>query len=449
VSDGGPPTDQDDLARGARLLALWLLGAIAVVAAVVVGVRVLLDDGDADDGGVAVGGASITVKRETTATEPPSTTGPARPPSTRGRPPTTRPTTPVKVGFVNQEALVGAFPDLRVAAERAVASVNDGGGVDGRPLELVVCTTDSTPERSRSCAEDLVREQVAVVTLGIDFGSPALYRTLADAGIPVVGGVPRLLDDYRAPNAHYFVGGSVVTLPALAEYAAHVLAVPSVTVVHRDVATTDAAARSLLVGPLEAAGVEVDVVEVSSAATPRPSIGATGAVVVLADADDCATLAGAARSAAPGVPLLLPSSCGSVAAVAALGIAGPVFVPSELADVSGPRPVFDPRLAADLDRYLDAMGSEPAGAFAPAVFAAIVNVHELLSAADEPTAEGVTRELATGRDRPGFLGHPFDCAEQHLSLAPAVCQSAALVYGVGAGDGDIPSGWTDGSALLS
>jgi branched-chain amino acid transport system substrate-binding protein len=353
---------------------------------------------------------------------------------------------------VNQEALVGAFPDVRTAAEKAVAYVNgDLGGIDGRQIQLVVCTTDSTPERSQACAAELVRQQVVAVVVGVDFGSPGLYETLGAAGIPVVGGVPRVLDDYHATGAPFFVGGAVVTLPALAEYATQVLRATQVAVVYRDVATFEAVARTLVVGPLQAAGARADVVTVANTSAPRPRIPAgTQAVVALADAGGCAELAQAVRAAAPGVPILVPSSCGSVAAVGALGVEGPLYVPSELADPTGPPPTFDPVLAQDLERYRAAMGdAATTTGFPPVAFAAIVNVRQLVADAAEPTPAAIRDLLAAGPARPGFLGHAYDCAATHLAIAPAVCQTAALVYGVGEGATAVPPGWSDGAARVA
>ena len=49
----------------------------------------------------------------------------------------------IVLGMVNQEdAPTGSFPEVRQAAQAAVAHVNDDlGGVAGRPLRLEVCTS--------------------------------------------------------------------------------------------------------------------------------------------------------------------------------------------------------------------------------------------------------------------------------------------------------------------
>jgi branched-chain amino acid transport system substrate-binding protein len=449
------PDAPDDLGRSARLIGIWLVAAVLLVAGVILVVQLAVGD---DDDAPATAPTAATVSSAvpeataTTAAPPPTTAPTTAPPTTAAATTTTVDPGPVRVGFVNQEALVGSYPDVRAAAEKAVAYVNqDLGGVAGRPVQLVVCTTDSTPARSQACAAELARQGVVAVTLGVDFGSSGIYDTLAAAGIPVVGGVPRVLDDYQSDDAHFFVGGSVVTLPALAEYATQVLQAKRVAVVYRDVATFESVARTLVVAPLQAAGARTDVVTVANTSAPKPRIPAgTDAVIALADADGCAGLAQAVRAVVPGVPILLPTSCGSVAAVTGLGVEGPLYVPSELADPTGPAPAFDPALARDLDRYRAAMGTDaPTTGFAPVAFAAIVNVRQLAADAAAPTAAAIRDVLAGATDRPGFLGHAYDCAQVHVAVAPALCQSSALVYGVGTGAAPTPAAWTDGATRLS
>jgi branched-chain amino acid transport system substrate-binding protein len=470
VTDAPPPVPDGraDLVRNARVFGAWLVGSVVTIVAVILVVQLTVggrSSPTADPARAATAApASAAPTASTAPTAPdapaPTTVGPSGPVATAApAAPTptsavttsTQPPGPVRIGFVNQEALVGSFPEVRTAAEQAVAYVNTAlGGVHGRPVQLVVCTTDSTPARSQACAAELVRQGVVAVTLGVDYGSSALYGPLAAAGIPVVGGVPRVLEDYQATDAHFFVGGSVVTLPALAEFATQTLHAKKVAVVYRDVATFESVARTLVVQPVQAAGAQASVVTVANTSAPRPRIpSGTDAVVALADAGDCAPLAQAVRTAVPGVPILVPTSCGSVAGVGALGVAGPLYVPSELVDPTAPAPSFDPRLGADLDRYRQAMGAAATGGFAPIAFAAVVNLSRLAADADAPTADGIRARLAAPGARPGFLGHDDDCAQVHLAVAPAVCQTAALVYGVGTDATAAPAGWTDGSARVA
>ena len=65
---------------------------------------------------------------------------------------------PIRVGLLNQEnSPAGSFPEARAAVEAAVRWVNEElGGVNGRPVELEVCVTDFTVERSQACAQQMV-----------------------------------------------------------------------------------------------------------------------------------------------------------------------------------------------------------------------------------------------------------------------------------------------------
>ncbi|HWV84742.1 MAG TPA: ABC transporter substrate-binding protein [Capillimicrobium sp.] len=95
---------------------------------------------------------------------------------------------PIRVGFLNQEKGAASFPDFGAGARAASAYLNEElGGVDGRPLELVECLTDGTPESSIDCANRFAEEEVAVVLQGIDFSSDAALPILEEAGIPLVG----------------------------------------------------------------------------------------------------------------------------------------------------------------------------------------------------------------------------------------------------------------------
>ena len=68
---------------------------------------------------------------------------------------------PIRLGMINQEDTpLGSYPELRVAAEAAVAWINaELGGVAGRPLELLSCVTSFDPVQSRACALELLEPQ--------------------------------------------------------------------------------------------------------------------------------------------------------------------------------------------------------------------------------------------------------------------------------------------------
>jgi branched-chain amino acid transport system substrate-binding protein len=112
---------------------------------------------------------------------------------------------PVRIGFINSEGGAFSVPELRVGSEVAEDLVNTQlGGVAGRPIEVIRCATDGSPEASIDCANQLVEAGVVVVQEGTDLGADAILPILADAGIPLVGhvqfGPGRMFDT----NSYYF-----------------------------------------------------------------------------------------------------------------------------------------------------------------------------------------------------------------------------------------------------
>ncbi len=113
--------------------------------------------------------------------------------------------TPITIGFLNNEGGAFSVPELRVGNEVATDYLNNTlGGVNGRPLTVVRCASDGSPEKSIDCANKLVEAKVAAVLVGVDLGADAALPILAAAKIPFVGHVqfgPKQMFD---PNAYFF-----------------------------------------------------------------------------------------------------------------------------------------------------------------------------------------------------------------------------------------------------
>lgn len=92
----------------------------------------------------------------------------------------------IKIGLVNEDNGVFAFPEFRVGAETAFKAINDAGGIHGAKIELVSCSTNLTPETSVDCANKLVEANVAVAFTAIDLTSDAALPVYQEAGIPYV-----------------------------------------------------------------------------------------------------------------------------------------------------------------------------------------------------------------------------------------------------------------------
>lgn len=122
---------------------------------------------------------------------------------------------PVKVGFVNQEGGVPAFPEYRATAEAAVKFVNEHlGGIDSRPIEMVSCIVQAEEDGQRCAAEFLADDVVIANWMLGTVGNQSFYRTI-DGEIPVIVSVPASLADSTSPHVYEFDGGALSTLNAM------------------------------------------------------------------------------------------------------------------------------------------------------------------------------------------------------------------------------------------
>ena len=83
------------------------------------------------------------------------------------------------------------MPELRVGNEVAEAYINEQlGGIGGRPLEVVRCATDGSPEKSIDCANQLIEAGVVGVMEGTDLGADAILPVAEGRGHPDDGARP-------------------------------------------------------------------------------------------------------------------------------------------------------------------------------------------------------------------------------------------------------------------
>ena len=170
---------------------------------------------------------------------------------------------PIKIGMINQENEVfGDFPELRQAALAAVEFVNtELGGVGGRPLELLPCNTNFSPEEARQCALDHVREGVVAVTAGINIQSADAMAVYEENGIPLLGGIPVNDIDMTSDIAHQWSGGTAGMFSAWSYFAAEELGAEKIVMAVGDFAPNVAAAEDFGRPVAESFGAEVEVIK--------------------------------------------------------------------------------------------------------------------------------------------------------------------------------------------
>jgi branched-chain amino acid transport system substrate-binding protein len=117
---------------------------------------------------------------------------------------------PIILGFTNLEGGAISLPEVRIGAEQGIAYVNEKmGGVNGRPLKLIRCDVDGSPEKSVDCGNKFVEGKAVAVFEGVDVGADAMLPILRDAKIPLFGFVPYGPQQRTASDIAVFLGTAV------------------------------------------------------------------------------------------------------------------------------------------------------------------------------------------------------------------------------------------------
>ena len=124
--------------------------------------------------------------------------------------------TPLKVGLLDPSGGPVPVPGVAAGADAAAKYINgELGGIGGRPVQLVSCATDTTPESVQACANTFVSDGVVAVLDGYNQASSAALPTLTGASIPLVGMIPfdsvtgaKAADRvfFAAPQASFLIG---------------------------------------------------------------------------------------------------------------------------------------------------------------------------------------------------------------------------------------------------
>ncbi|HET6509035.1 MAG TPA: ABC transporter substrate-binding protein [Baekduia sp.] len=105
---------------------------------------------------------------------------------------------------------LGSFPGVWATAQVAADNINNAGGVNGQPIEIVQCNNRIEPNSAAKCGRQAVKEQVTAVT-GQDVYTPAIYPALQKAGIPAMY-MSITAPDIEVPISHPISGGGAAEL---------------------------------------------------------------------------------------------------------------------------------------------------------------------------------------------------------------------------------------------
>lgn len=128
-------------------------------------------------------GSSSDDSSTSTASSPPATTAAAAPPTGE----------PILIGTMGEfdTGSTGGTknPEWPGAVHARVKAINEAGGINGRPVEVVECNTALDPNKATACAREAVEKGV-VAEIGVNTSEgPQVVPILEKAGIPIIGPV--------------------------------------------------------------------------------------------------------------------------------------------------------------------------------------------------------------------------------------------------------------------
>jgi branched-chain amino acid transport system substrate-binding protein len=185
--------------RGAgRTLATRRGGALAVLLVGALLASACGSDDDADDSSStatdAPAGDTSPGTEAPTADTSPSTDAPADetsdttsdgPADTAASEPTGEPIKVMATGTIESAAF--SLPTIPLGAQIAVDEINADGGINGRPLELVVCNDELDPNLAAGCVQQAAADGVVALVGGLSIFEPIVFPLLQTEGIPWVG----------------------------------------------------------------------------------------------------------------------------------------------------------------------------------------------------------------------------------------------------------------------
>jgi branched-chain amino acid transport system substrate-binding protein len=416
-----------------------------------------------DNSSSSPGGATTAAAAATTAAASAATTGGAA--TTAGGAATTggsvAPATgdPVILGFTNLEGGAISLPEVRIGAEQGIAYVNEKmGGVAGRPLKLIRCDVDGSPEKSVDCGNKFVEGKAVAVFEGVDVGADAMLPILRDAKIPLFGFVPYGPQQRTASDIAVFLGTAVPAYGAAELKNSADQGRKKLRLFLADLPSSHAYDESVLQPTAKALGLDVKIIYYDAANADWNALATTA----LADQPDesgspsaqeadCLGFIQGLRSAGFSGPIFGAACNQFIAALGDQGVGVQTYSEYWLPSVPDAAP---PQAQAELKEYADQMTSsgnkDKIDGFAGFTFAAAVNFARAMKLylKGDPTGPNILAALKSVKDMDGFLHGKLTC-DGTAWKGETSCGTTVLIYEVQKGGGRklISKGFIDASSF--
>jgi branched-chain amino acid transport system substrate-binding protein len=127
---------------------------------------------------------------------------------------------PIKLAMIYDGTGPASIPELPEGARAAVRAVNEEGGIDGAPLELIVCDTRSNPNRAAECGRQAVDEGVIALAGSATQFAQRYAHLMEENRIPNIGTLPSGPADFISNSVFPIVSGPTLDIVALARFLA-------------------------------------------------------------------------------------------------------------------------------------------------------------------------------------------------------------------------------------
>ncbi|MFG1891198.1 ABC transporter substrate-binding protein [Micromonospora sp. NPDC049051] len=342
---------------------------------------------------------------------------------------------PIVVGFLNPSGGPVPQPGADTGAKAAVSYINgEFGGINGHPIEVVSCDTDTTPERAQSCANMFVEKKVVAVMDGYNLSSSAALPTLTAAQIPLVGMIPfDSVTGAKAENRVFFAAPQAAFLIGALQ-AFKTEGKKSVTLALVDTPSSHQTIDNLL--PVVAKALEIDAKGIyfsptnpnftavaSTIARNNPDVG--GLVAAPSEAV-CTALVKALRQLRYQGEIFTAACTDYVKGAPQQAAGGALYSSNWLPAAARYAPPEAQRDLALAEKYISAVSGGTAGYYAFGEFALFMNFANAMSTATDAdlTGPGVLKTLKALKDFPSFLGPKVTCG----SATSPNCTTQLLLF---------------------
>jgi len=342
---------------------------------------------------------------------------------------------PITVGFLNPSGGPVPQPGTDTGVKAALSYINgEFGGINGHPLEVVSCDTDTTPERAQSCANMFVEKKVVAVMDGYNLSSSATLPTLTAAQIPLVGMIPfDSVTGSKAENRVFFAAPQAAFLVGALQ-AFKTEGKKSVTLALVDTPSSHQTIDNLLPALAKALGIDAKGIYFSPTNPNFTAVASTiardnpdvGGLVAAPSEAVCTALVKALRQLRYQGEIFTAACTDYIKGAPEQAAGGALYSSNWLPAAARYAPAEVKSDLALAEKHISAVSGGTAGYYAFGQFALFMNFAKAMSTATEAdlTGPGVLKTLKALKDFPSFLGPTITCG----SATSPNCTTQLLLF---------------------